>query len=43
MISAFRRLNDIPGKKTGTGGVICLAKERLPLTDAAWTLPVYMI
>lgn len=43
MVTAFRCLNDIPGKKTGTGAVICLAKERLPLADNIWTLPVHLI
>jgi predicted AAA+ superfamily ATPase len=43
MTSAFRCLDGVPGKKAGAGGVICLAKERLPLTNTAWTLPVYMI
>jgi len=43
MIKAFRCLKGNPGKKTGTGAVICLAKERLPLTDEVWTLPVNMI
>ena len=43
MAGAFRFLGNIPGKKTGAGAVICLAKERLPLNDSAWILPVYMI
>lgn len=43
MVTAFRCLNDIPGKKTETGAVICLAKERLPLADNIWTLPVHLI
>ncbi|MDR0490678.1 MAG: ATP-binding protein [Oscillospiraceae bacterium] len=43
MISAFRCLGDIPGKKTGSGTVICLAKERLPLTDNVWILPAHLI
>jgi hypothetical protein len=43
MISAFRCLENIPGKKTGTGVVICLAKERLPLTDNVWILPAFLI
>ena len=33
----------IPAKKAGTGTVICLAKERLPLTDTVWILPAQMI
>ena len=43
MISAFRCINNIPGKKAGTGAVICLAKERLPLADNVWILPAYLI
>lgn len=43
MISAFKLLEAIPTKKVGTGAVICLAKERLPLTDTVWILPVQMI
>ncbi|MCL2721206.1 MAG: ATP-binding protein [Treponema sp.] len=43
MISAFRCIENIPGKKTGTGAVICLANERLPLTDNVWILPVHLI
>ena len=43
MVKAFRRLDGIPAKKAGTGTVICLAKERLPLTDTAWILPAQMI
>jgi len=43
MASAFRRLDTIPTKKVGAGAVICLAKERLPLTDNVWILPAQMI
>ena len=43
MVGAFRCLDDIPAKKTGAGTLICLAKERLPLTDTVWTLPAQMI
>lgn len=43
MIKAFHCLNSNPSKKVGTGAVICLAKERLPLTDDVWILPVRMI
>ena len=43
MINAFRCAGDIPGKKTGTGAVICLAKERLPLTNDVWILPAHLI
>ena len=43
MVSAFHCLEDISGKKTGTGAVICLAKERLPLNDNVWILPVHLI
>jgi len=43
MISAFRCIENIPGKKTGTGAVICLANERLPLTDNVWILGAHLI
>ena len=43
MVKSFRRLGNIPSKKVGTGAIICLAKERLPLTDDVWILPVQMI
>jgi len=43
MVNAFRYINMIPGKKVGSGALICLAKERLPLTDSVWVLPVQMI
>ena len=43
MIRAFHCLDNIQGKKTGTGAVICMAKEHLPLTDNVWVLPVHMI
>ncbi|MCL1832301.1 MAG: ATP-binding protein [Oscillospiraceae bacterium] len=40
MIKAFRKLDSIHGKTVGTGAVVCLAKERLPLVDNVWILPV---
>jgi len=43
MVNSFRLLDDIPGKKTGCGAVICLAKERLPLMDNVWILPAQSI
>jgi len=43
MTKAFRQLANIPAKNVGTGAVICMAKERLPLSDDVWTLPVQMI
>ena len=43
LVKAFRYLENIPGKKMGTGAVVCLAKERLPLADGAWVLPVQWI
>ena len=43
MITAFRCLENIPGKQIGTGAVICLAKEHLPLTDNVWIVPVNLI
>ncbi|MCL2216883.1 MAG: ATP-binding protein [Defluviitaleaceae bacterium] len=43
MLNAFSRLGNIPTKKVGTGAIICLAKERLPLTDDVWILPAQMM
>ena len=43
MVNAFRCLDDVPAKKVGTGAVVCLSKDRLPLTDTVWTLPVHLI
>ena len=39
MVNAFRLLDGIPGKEVGTGAVVCLAKERLPLKENVWILP----
>ncbi|MCL2708199.1 MAG: DUF4143 domain-containing protein, partial [Defluviitaleaceae bacterium] len=41
--NVFRHLNGIPAKRIGTGAVICLAKERLPLTENVWVLPAQLI
>jgi predicted AAA+ superfamily ATPase len=43
MVSAFRCLSSNKAKQVGDGAVICLAKERLPLTEGVWTLPVGMV
>ena len=43
MTNAFRCIGAIPGKTAGTGAVICLAKERLPLADNVWILPAHLI
>jgi len=43
LVKAFRYLENIPSKKVGTGAVVCLAKERLPLADGVWVLPVGMV
>ena len=43
MVKAFHRLENIPAKKIGTGTVVCFAKERLPLADDVWMLPVQMM
>ena len=43
MVSSFRCIGNIPEKKTGTGAVICLAKEKLPLIDNVWILPAHLI
>ncbi|MCL2834577.1 MAG: hypothetical protein FWD78_15510 [Treponema sp.] len=41
MASSFRCIINIPGKKSGTGTIICLAKELLPLADDIWILPAH--
>ena len=43
MVNAFNLLENIHGKKTGTGALICLAKERLPLKDNVWIVPASLI
>ena len=43
MVKSFGALDKIPGKKRGAGAVICLAKERLPLTNDAWIVPARLI
>ena len=43
MVKSFRYLEKISGKKVGTGAVVCLAKERLPLAGDIWILPIWMI
>ena len=43
MVNSFRCISGIPGKQVGPGAVVCLAKERLPLTENVWTLPAHLI
>jgi len=43
MVNSFRLLDEIPGKETGTGAIICLAKDRLPLKENVWILPAQNI
>lgn len=43
MISAFPYLDNIPNVKIGSGAVICMAKEHLPLTEDVWIVPVNMV
>jgi len=43
MVSAFRRIESIPGKNVGSGAVVCLARARLPLTENVWALPANLI
>ena len=43
MVSAFRCLAKIPGKISGSGVLICMAREMLPLTNTVWTLPVHLL
>jgi predicted AAA+ superfamily ATPase len=43
MANSFRLLDGIPVKETGTGTIICLAKDRLPLKENVWILPTQSI
>ena len=43
MAASFRSLEGIPGKQVGTGAVVCLVKERLPLADGIWAVPAHLI
>jgi len=43
MVRAFHLIDNIPEKKQGTGALICLVKNRLPVTDNIWALPVGLI
>ena len=43
MANSFRLLDGIPGKKSESGAIICLAKERLPLKEDVWILPAQSI
>jgi predicted AAA+ superfamily ATPase len=43
MVNTFCMLDNIYGKKRGSGAIICLAKECLPLKDNVWTLPASLI
>jgi predicted AAA+ superfamily ATPase len=43
MVSAFRKLEDIPNITVGEGAVVCLAKEVLPLKDNVWILPANLV
>jgi len=40
MVSSFRLLEGIAGKVVGSGAIVCPAKERLPLKENVWILPV---
>ncbi|MDR1184683.1 MAG: ATP-binding protein [Coriobacteriales bacterium] len=42
-VSAFKSIDRIPGVNRGSGAVICMAKDRLPLTPTDTILPVRMI
>jgi len=44
MVKAFQRLASLPGKTLGSGGVVCMARELLPLGgDRVWTVPAGML
>jgi predicted AAA+ superfamily ATPase len=42
-VSAFKSIERIPGVSRGSGAVICMAKDRLPLTPTDAILPVRMV
>ena len=43
MANAFNLLKAIPEKKAGSGAIICLARERLPLREDVWIVPASAI
>ena len=43
MISAFKLLEKIPDKKVGTGAMVCMVKDVLPMADGNLAIPVCMI
>jgi predicted AAA+ superfamily ATPase len=43
MVKSFGLLENIPGKKVGTGAIVCLSKERLPIKENVWILPAQNI
>lgn len=43
MVKSFELLDKIPNKKKGTGAIICLAKDRLPLMEEVWIVPAKLI
>ena len=43
MVRAFHLIDNIPEKKQGTGALICLVKNRLPVTDNIWALPICLV
>jgi hypothetical protein len=42
-VSAFKSIERIPDVNRGSGAVICMAKNRLPLTPTDTILPVRMV
>jgi predicted AAA+ superfamily ATPase len=43
MTKAFRMLEKIPNQKVGTGAILCMTKNRLPIANNVWALPVQML
>ena len=43
MVKAFHCLSNNNVKRVGTGALICLSRERLPLTENVWIVPAGMI
>jgi predicted AAA+ superfamily ATPase len=43
MISSFGMIDKVPNMKRGPGAIVCMAKERYPLTEKDMILPVSLI
>jgi hypothetical protein len=43
MIKSFDMLKKIPDKKIGSGAIVCMSKEILPLAGGNWIIPAEVI